>query len=314
MTATDAERFGFLGAIAAQPEDDTPRLVYADWLDERGSRQVTCPMCEGGFAPAGWSECFRCSGSGTVADRGEADRAAFIRWQVAGDHVAEFCLKNHPEWRAAPCPGCGGEGDRRPTGQHCMTCGGSGDLFTEPNWSEWNRNERVAREPKPRPVTFRRGFVDAVGCSFAELGGERQCHDCRGRGYQRRTDIPGVYNDEHTMTCPACSGSRRRFAPSPWAAAVVRAHPVLRFVDATRVPADRAVINGGFYWFKNDLIRTEYGIETDVSRALIEPHLFEAMAGENKYVIGLPFATPEAATDALALTAGRLVRKAVYGE
>src|SRR5262245_2593359 len=27
---------GFLAAIRAAPDDDTPRLVYADWLDEHG--------------------------------------------------------------------------------------------------------------------------------------------------------------------------------------------------------------------------------------------------------------------------------------
>ena len=26
----------FLDAIFAQPDDDTPRLVYADWLEEHG--------------------------------------------------------------------------------------------------------------------------------------------------------------------------------------------------------------------------------------------------------------------------------------
>lgn len=34
MTATD--QAAFLKAICAEPEDDTPRLVYADWLDEQG--------------------------------------------------------------------------------------------------------------------------------------------------------------------------------------------------------------------------------------------------------------------------------------
>jgi uncharacterized protein (TIGR02996 family) len=27
---------GFLQAIVENPDDDTPRLVYADWLDEHG--------------------------------------------------------------------------------------------------------------------------------------------------------------------------------------------------------------------------------------------------------------------------------------
>jgi uncharacterized protein (TIGR02996 family) len=31
------EREAFLAAIAAAPDDDTPRLVYADWLDENGT-------------------------------------------------------------------------------------------------------------------------------------------------------------------------------------------------------------------------------------------------------------------------------------
>ena len=34
-TATDKD-VAFLAAICANPADDTPRLVYADWLDEHG--------------------------------------------------------------------------------------------------------------------------------------------------------------------------------------------------------------------------------------------------------------------------------------
>ena len=30
------EEMAFLRAIDATPEDDVPRLVYADWLDDRG--------------------------------------------------------------------------------------------------------------------------------------------------------------------------------------------------------------------------------------------------------------------------------------
>ena len=31
-----ADGAGLLAAIRAMPEEDTPRLVYADWLDENG--------------------------------------------------------------------------------------------------------------------------------------------------------------------------------------------------------------------------------------------------------------------------------------
>jgi uncharacterized protein (TIGR02996 family) len=33
---SETERRAFLAAIVAAPEDDTPRLVFADWLDEHG--------------------------------------------------------------------------------------------------------------------------------------------------------------------------------------------------------------------------------------------------------------------------------------
>ena len=54
---TDAD---FLAAIAAHPADDTPRLVYADWLD----------------------------------DRGDADRAAYLRAAV---EMTQLCGDGRPE-------------------------------------------------------------------------------------------------------------------------------------------------------------------------------------------------------------------------
>src|ERR1700754_5023358 len=37
MTSDDE---AFLRAISAAPDDDAPRLVYADWLDERGDTRA----------------------------------------------------------------------------------------------------------------------------------------------------------------------------------------------------------------------------------------------------------------------------------
>src|SRR5262245_34788864 len=34
-----SDQAALLAAICANPEEDTPRLAYADWLDERGRRE-----------------------------------------------------------------------------------------------------------------------------------------------------------------------------------------------------------------------------------------------------------------------------------
>lgn len=93
-----------LAAIPADPADDTRRLAYADWLEEREARWVDCPRCGGeprryfdkpplstNWA-RGWRNrytCAACDGTGTVRDDSDARRAEFIRVQVE--------LARHPE-------------------------------------------------------------------------------------------------------------------------------------------------------------------------------------------------------------------------
>jgi uncharacterized protein (TIGR02996 family) len=36
------EEWGFWAAIAAAPDDDLPKLVFADWLEGRGDRRASC--------------------------------------------------------------------------------------------------------------------------------------------------------------------------------------------------------------------------------------------------------------------------------
>lgn len=109
------EQQNFLATIRAAPDDDTARLAYADWLDEREPVRVPCPAtCEEGFVYASrkvdgddqWScstcgrysnmyghttaeratgcrkPCQTCKGTGTVLDADARDRAAMIRVQV----------------------------------------------------------------------------------------------------------------------------------------------------------------------------------------------------------------------------------------
>lgn len=81
----------FFAAICGQPDEDTPRLAYADWLDE--NPEVTCPNCKGkgrfSFRGAEFGyqveNCRDCGGNdeqcgtGTVVDPARAARAEFIR-------------------------------------------------------------------------------------------------------------------------------------------------------------------------------------------------------------------------------------------
>src|SRR4051812_28805653 len=83
----------FRARIRANPLDATARLVYADWLDERGdpvdaARQRACAD------PAGDER--RLALAAAYETGGDAERAAFVRTQVArGDlpwgDVRRYC-------------------------------------------------------------------------------------------------------------------------------------------------------------------------------------------------------------------------------
>lgn len=75
-----------LEAIIREPDDDTPRLVYADWLDENSAEDRVCTTCRGDgngygggkYAVLTKGACPTCRGVGRVSD-GRRKRAEFIR-------------------------------------------------------------------------------------------------------------------------------------------------------------------------------------------------------------------------------------------
>jgi uncharacterized protein (TIGR02996 family) len=76
-----------VAAVCAEPYDDTPRLVYADWLDEQDSPTVLCGRCSSGYRI---SDCPMCGygpdtppGNRTVLDVSRKRRAELIRLQHA---------------------------------------------------------------------------------------------------------------------------------------------------------------------------------------------------------------------------------------
>jgi uncharacterized protein (TIGR02996 family) len=134
-----SDRAALLAAILANPDEDTPRLVYADWLQEHG----------------------------------EPDRAEFIRVQVelARLRAAEGAL---PESFAHPVYGATGEGDDRVQFRYHRHHPPARIEFlrreAELLGRADNREKWESGLPKyAHDVTFRRGFVGAVRASLPQL-------------------------------------------------------------------------------------------------------------------------------------------------
>jgi uncharacterized protein (TIGR02996 family) len=93
---------GLLRAIMEFPEEDTPRLEYADWLEEQPTDRVACRRCGGNrklwrpidvtkhevpqaIGPEGQpmvrAKCRGCSGVGTVVNTANKNRAGLISVQ-----------------------------------------------------------------------------------------------------------------------------------------------------------------------------------------------------------------------------------------
>lgn len=96
-----SDEAAFLAAIFAEPDDDTVRLVFADWLEERAGA-VACPACSGAglrlanVGPDGrWVPCPTCRGAEFVPDtRAEGYRSlARLRRKP---HFRGATLHNYP--------------------------------------------------------------------------------------------------------------------------------------------------------------------------------------------------------------------------
>lgn len=265
------ERERLWRAVCAEPEDDTVRLAFADWLEENSETKVPCPHCGGG-RPGLWAfktdddgRCTTCGkrgadGEGLVSDCGNRDLAEFIRLAYrddlmrtgnsAGDmlHWREReLLKSHPEWLACLCPACGGAGRHEDSAVRCGTCGGAGDLFKvlhfgpPPDPSE----EPTVLEDRDRRMD--RGLVDSLSCASTLVWRheDEYCPTCTGRAKIIAVLSAGTPVPRGWDSCgdPTCNGSRRRaVVPAPWALAVAENTAVTRFA-VTDVRA--APLSGG---------------------------------------------------------------------
>jgi uncharacterized protein (TIGR02996 family) len=337
-----------LAAVLADPEDDTVRLAYADWLDENGGMEE-CTRCRDRRV-VGWDyvngigkppkeyPCPECTVPGyEPKPDGCRELGEFIRLQcklARNPQVTETCphcgsddgynhnsgclysreyeLRTaHPEWSRCKCPACGGYGqvtwavpeeDGGPVDTQCRTCGGTGDLLRQRQW------DAINSVSMPRPVRFRRGFVDEVECRMEEVVTEEVCPRCSGDGRAHGSDRPFEWApDPEAWKCPECLRKgidSRRATPTPWARAVVVCLPVTRFRVTDREPH----WNGAAYcWYHPD---RRHPSNNTPSASVLPPALFDAIEQSGSEVAGRwkGETTAEAANGELALTVARWVR------
>lgn len=220
MTDADA----LLAAVLDRPGDDTPRLVYADWLD----------------------------------DHGDPDRAEFIRVGVQIANATEHCY--HDLTRPPDCPVCHMHERAADLARGVVVnVAGDHDQLAWERWAELpgfsclnlmgNRaadgieaRPRLRDRPGGNYFRFRRGLVDELRVASLDvlLGGE--CGRCGGTGMSER-EYHGVTDDDGG--CAACTGTGR----TPGIARGVFArHPVVTLAVADLRPWH--VSMGGWHWWE----------------------------------------------------------------
>ena len=216
------EDLALLAAVCANPEDDTPRLVYADWLEDHDLPEraefirVQCELarlaCEvPGYCSSGMGECWPCLQADELRRRErELLTGRWHEWFAVFSAVPTLC----------------------------------GNL---PDPGGFDRSHF-------RRVTFARGFVDSVTCTAADFlahadallwhpGLTDECGTCNGRG--KSAYLIGAFGP-FPNGCPRCDGGR---VPRP---CPPTAQPITRVtlttwpdVSSLRLPGS----GGHWHWF-----------------------------------------------------------------
>lgn len=189
-----------LAAILAAPEDDAPRLVFADWLDEHG----------------------------------EGERGEFVRVQVELARMdgpdPDCCTVGRTGRHATTqglveCPECWPKRAALRQREHQLWTAESVRLM------DWCNTVGLDFQ-KDWPFVVRRGFVGRVECPLAVLFGG-PCGRCEGRGTVCLTCRTGV--DHGSEPCPHCKGEK---VTPGLAAALFAAQPVTEVRLTDREPAE----------------------------------------------------------------------------
>lgn len=295
MTTTDPTGAALYRAILADPDDDTPRLVYADWLQEEGDDdraefiRVQCRIAD---INAGIQSAEDCGQPG-CAECDERHPAA---------RVLDLLASNRERWLRVECPKCGASGSRdmyddvgdlRATAR-CQWCDGTGDVGGLAPWA----GPAVGTNAYPYLTVFRKGFPDEVQCRIADVMVWRQdrCED----GSHYPSPRSGWRPHQPCKTCEG-SGAVTGWKPTPWIARVFAHHPIRRMPLVDRVPFFDA--GHGYGWMRADVFPMS-------EHADLPAVLFDALTSGDFLRVGRSrtYRTAEDAADALAVATADVCR------
>jgi uncharacterized protein (TIGR02996 family) len=311
VTASTDET-ALLATIAANPEDDTSRLVYADWLDENADARVPCPTCNGkgesayvigAFGPFP-NGCPRCD-SGTVpADTSRQERAEFVRVQC---EIARFTPADWQwQYNAGTLP------PEHPVAKRFTGRGLTGEMVRALRGYNGKLDALRARESailsrrrvewSPKCLHCINGYMRRPPRDLAsdrcELCSARAAHCTFARGFPFAVKVPTIASGwANTRVMGGHPESYYEWQPTPAAVAMLAAYPTVRQV----VPVDRVPHDNGddVMWcrnFPNQQGTDHWGLPAVVFNALRWARVEDRGAPYRKSYF---YPTPDAALSAL---------------
>lgn len=284
MTTNNA----LLAAIRENPGEDTPRLVYADWLEENAGA-VACAACDGtrlvqhrpprgtnSHAMGSVENCPICHGAGRVSD-GRAVLAEFIRVQV------ELA-------RPSDCQTCSGRRWYSIDDAHsddCYSCSSKLNARERELWPAvrvWFEGDGVnlwcGRWPGSNTATpavlVSRGLPAVVRCTLAEWMGGEECPHCD-RGVQWRSMPPD------SRVCESCGGDPERRKPGTGRTPGIGPRLAQRW-PITEVQVEKQPMGSGREFLC--LMREDRPSVASPGSAALPASVFDLLKGYRKYIRG----------------------------
>jgi len=274
VTTYTPDMLALLKAIAANPDEDTPRLMYADACEEYDPARAELIRLQVKIAIAKRScRCASCVTSGQHHNGPCAGSRVYVDSQsgVRAHAREQAILREHEvHWRAGmkceKCRGSGKSGGDEISGNQCTVCHGTGDaggLLRKVGYDRHNEETggRKRRHDWFTGCIWNRGFIERVLVpqvrDLVEEGylPNTKCEMCNGT---TRVTQSGPYRvfGPGSWTCSACNGTGKKqgLVPTDFARSLLDTqHSPERALISQLIPLDRqpykpAGLGDLWYW------------------------------------------------------------------